>query len=157
MPKNQEVYLSWEAPEFRHYPKNFGWYLTLLIVAGLVIFYQLLQKDLFGAFTVVVLTFFIWAFARQQPKTVTINITDKGLNIDDTHIPYHEIKHFWVVDTENHRTLNLETNAYLNRIVILQLEDQDPDELRDFLLEVLPEHPEPRETLVQRIMHRLKF
>src|SRR5438132_9393448 len=133
MANNQKVFLSWEAPEFRHYPKNFGWYLTLLIVAGLILLYQILQKDFFGAFTVVVLTIFIWIFARQQPRNVTISVTDKGLNIDDSHLPYQEIKQFWVVDTENHRTLNLETNAYLNRLVILQLEDQDPDEVRDLL------------------------
>jgi hypothetical protein len=63
-----------------------------------------------------------------------------------------------VVNSENHKTLNLETTTYINNLVILELEDQNPEEIRSFLQDYLPEHPQnTRETFAQKLMHKLKF
>ncbi len=153
----EDINIGWEAPEFRHYPKNFAWYLTLFIIIGMIIMYLILQKDFFGAVTVAILTVFIVLFASQKPKNVQIGLSNKGLHIDSLHIPYKNIKHFWLVHNDNHKTLNMETTAYLNNMIVLELADQEPSEIREFLLEQLPENEGAAETLVQRIIHRFRF
>ena len=92
-----------------------------------------------------------------RPKTVTVRITTVGLHIDDTQIPFNNIKQFWIVDNDNHKTLNIETTAYLNHQLAIELEDQDADEVHEILSELLPEKEEQAETMAQRISHRLKF
>lgn len=154
--KNQQI-ISWEAPEYKHYEKNLGWYTTLIAVAILVIGYELLQRDFFAAIVMLILAGFVWFFSRQKPKTITISLSGKGVHLDELQIPYQQIKHFWIVNNERHKTLNIETTAYLNNLLVLELETQDPETLRQFLLRVLPEHAETQETLSQKIIHHLKF
>ncbi len=159
MASREQIIMSWQAPEFRHYPKNFAWYLTLYIIATFIIGFLIIQRDIFGAISILILTVFIVIFSQQRPRNVEVTITNKGIALDETYIPNSTIKHYWVVDTTTHQTLNLETTSYLNRTVIIQLAGVDPDDLRDTLGELLQHHPdeEASETLAQRVMHTLRF
>ncbi len=62
-----------------------------------------------------------------------------------------------MVQTEHHKTLNFETTTLINRTVVIELGEKDPDEIRELLLQHLPEHPDNNETTTQKIMHKLKF
>ncbi len=157
MVKKITTFLTWEAPEFRHYPKNIAWYITLLFIVGLLALYQIFQRDWFGAISISIIAAFVVLYARHKPGMMAVQITDAGIHLGDTHIPYTHIKHFWIVHNENHQVLNIETTAYINHMLSVELEDQDPDEVRDILQEMLPEHTETAETLAQKIAHRFKF
>ena len=39
----------------------------------------------------------------------------------------------------------------------VELESQDPEQAREYLLQYLPEHSETQETPIQKVMHRFKF
>lgn len=157
MPNQDKIYFTWQAPEFKHYHKNFFWYIVFgLIVAGLVIF-SLLHSDYFGAITTVILALLVLYFTRRKPGIVPIKITNRGFHINDIHIPYRYVKKFYIVESEHHRTINLETNTYLNHTVIIELADQNPEPIREFLVNILPEHEEPEPTFSQRIAHKFKF
>ncbi len=158
MSKNiPETIIEWQAPEFRHYPKNAAWFITFVIIAGLLVFYQVFQKDWFGAISVGVISILFGVFALHRPGVVTVKISTLGLHIDDTQIPFNNIKQFWIVDSENHKTLNIETTAYINHQLSIELEDQDSGEVQEILEELLPEKDEQHETVAQRIAHKLKF
>ena len=149
--------LKWEAPEFKHYHKNFGWYFTFWSVITLIVIYQIINKDVFGAFSVGFIAILGAILLKQKPENVEIRLTNTGLHIDDIHIAYKNMRHFWVVNTEDHRTLNIETTAYLNNFLIIELEEQDPETIRNILLPVVPEHEMTTPTTTQRIMHLLKM
>ncbi|HAG27382.1 TPA: hypothetical protein DCG61_01200 [Patescibacteria group bacterium] len=148
---------KWEAPEFRHYPKNPAWYITMFIVVGLLIAYQIILGDWFGAVSLIILGIIISFFARQTPKHVEMEISDQGIHISGDLIPYNRIKHFWIIDDHEHKVLNIETTAYLNHQLAIELEDEDADEIREFLIDILPEHSEIEPTSAQKIAHRFKF
>ncbi|QQS22666.1 hypothetical protein IPM19_03480 [bacterium] len=156
-PKQPLNVFEWDAPEFRHYPKNPAWYITLLILVALLITYEIIANDYFGAISLAVVAGFVIFFGRQIPKQIPIRISDQGIHINNDLIPYQRIKHFWVVDDAAHKTLNIETTAYLNHQLTIELEDMDSDEVREFLADVLPEHEEPQPTTMQKISHRIKF
>jgi hypothetical protein len=150
--------ISWEAPEFKFYEKSAGWYVTLISISILLIgFFVLIQKDIFASITMGIITLLIIFFSRQTPRTVTVELNSKGINHGAAHMPYKQIKHFWVVDKEHHKTLNFETSSYLNKIMVIELNEQDPDEVREFLLSFLIEHPDTEPTTAQRVMHWFKF
>ncbi len=157
MPSKDEFLIAWEAPEFKHYHKNAAWYITLGAAAILIIGYMLIQRDLFGAITILILGIFIVFFSLQRPERITVGFSKKGVHIGELHLPYKTIKYFWVVHNERHKTLNMETTAYLNRLIIVELEDQDPEFIRAFLLQAVPEHENTQETFAQKVMHHLKF
>ena len=157
MPKEPITVFEWEAPEFKHYPKNPAWYITLFIIVCLLVFYQFIQKDYFGGVSLILIGVLVVFFARQTPGHVPMQITDKGVHINDDLIPYQRIKHFWVVDDGTHKTLNFETTAYLNSEITVELENLDAEEVRDFLIDILPEHEVTEPTTAQKIAHRFKF
>ncbi len=149
--------IAWQAPEYRHYDKNIAWYITFVILFVLFFAYLIIQGDWFGAISVGLLGALTVAFSRQKPKLIDIVLSDKGVHLEDLHIPYSHIRHFWIVDNEHHKLLNIETTTYLNNEIGILLEDQDPELVREMLIAVLPEHTETDETLAQRIAHKFKF
>lgn len=157
MARQPETIIEWQAPEFRHYPKNAAWFITLGIIVALILAYELFQHDWFGAISLVIITFLFTAFALHRPKIINVQISTHGLHIDDTHIPYNRIKQFWIIDNDRHKTLNIETTAYLNHLMSIELHEQDVDEIQELLEELLPEKEEANETLSQRIAHRFRF
>lgn len=157
MPKEIQNYITWQTPEFKHYHKNLGWHITFWGIVTLIIGYQIVTKDYFGALSVFLIAGFAAYLLKQRPGIVEVRITDQGMHIDELQIPYKNMRHFWIVDTETHRTLNIETSAYLNRFIILELEDQDPEIIRQILAKSVPEHDSTEPTLVQKLMHRLNL
>lgn len=153
----EKPYLSWEAAEFRHYPKNMAWYITMGIVVLLILAFEILQKDFFGAISLAVIAIFIIIFAMHKPSVIKIELTSEGIHIERSFIPFAQMKYFWIVNNENHKTLNIETTAYINRTILVELENQDSDEVRGVMLQEVPEHSSTEETFVQRLIHRLKF
>jgi hypothetical protein len=155
--QNQKT-ISWQAPEFRHYEKDPAWYVTLTAISVLIVGFFIIQKDYFGAITMAIIGAMLVFFSRQTPQIVDIELNDKHIKFGNMVFPYKHLKSFWVVNSENHKTLNLETTTYINNLVILELEDQNPEEIRSFLQDYLPEHPQnTRETFAQKLMHKLKF
>ena len=150
--------ISWQAPEFRHYPKNTGWYVTLISVGILVIaFFAFILNDIFGAVCLAVIGALVIIFSRHTPKEVEIELNSRGIRFGQLTYPYKQIKYFWLVTNEKHNTLNFHTSALLNNIVVLELEGQDPEEIRQFLGIHIVEHPQTDETFAQRMMHLFKF
>lgn len=157
MAKPAETIIEWQAPEFRHYPKNAAWFITFVIVVAMLVVYQIYQNDWFGAISVIIMAVLIAIFALHKPSIVTVRISTHGIHIDDSHIPYTHIKEFWIVDNDNHKTLNLETTAYMNHMLAIELNEQDADEVQEILSELLEEKADAKETVAQQIAHRFKF
>lgn len=149
--------ISWEAPEFKDYQKNPAWYATLIIIAGLIVAYEIFQQDWFGAVSIAIIAGFIFGFARQKPSIVPIIIDAKGISVNKIEVPFTTMKHFWIVEDANHHTLNIETNAYINRTVIVELENQDPQIIREIMKAKVTEHESVEPTIAQKIMHRIGF
>lgn len=157
MSEENKVHFAWEAPEFKLYEKSLFWYAALCIIVLLLSVYQLMVADYFGSLSMLILGALIILFARRKPEIVQITLDDEGVGIGDLHFPYRHFKHFWIVDTPEHKTLNLEASTYLTQTVILELEDQDPDKIRKFILKHVPETERTLPSFSQRISHRFRF
>ena len=156
--KEKQNEISWTAPEFIHYPKSPLWFFLLTVVGLGLVMYFLWQKDFLTAMMFTLLFVIVFYFAKTRPKTVKITLDGRGVKLNDSSIPYQQIKNFWIVyDPPTVKILNFETNAYLNRFLTLQLEDEDPIKIREFLLQYLPEELNRQEQLSSKISRTLKF
>lgn len=147
----------WQAPEFRHYEKTYGWYVSAVALTILLSGFFVIQNDLFAAVTMVIMGIIVILFSRRKPEIMNIELNSKGVRFGNLLFPYKQLQYFWIVNNERHKTVNFHTNTYLNNTIILELEDQDPDQIREFLLQYLPEHTATQETPVQRLIHTVKF
>ncbi len=157
MPTSPNKNFSWQAPEFRYYEKNSVWYTTLLAVCVVVIGFFIIEGDWFAAITIFILAGCVVYFSRQKPETIKVELSTVALHFGNMVFPYKQLKHFWIVNNHNHKTLNFETSTVLHNTIVVELMDQNENEVRTFLLQYIPEHHETRETFVQKISHKLKF
>ena len=148
---------TWHSREFVYYEKSTGWYITFTAIILMLIAYNIFLKDYFAALTFFLIGLATWYFAQIKPSIVEVSISDKGIYFDETHIPYASIKRFWIVHHQKAKALHLETTAYLNRFMVIQLEDQDPEVIRDILIEFIPQTPDNEETLTRRLARKFKF
>ena len=150
--------ISWDAWEFKHYAKSLGWYVTLVSIFILLIaFFVIVESDIFAAVCLGIIGILIIIFSRQLPQRVTIGLTDKGVHFGNLFYPYKQLKYFWVVNNDRHKTVNITTSALVNNTVILEIENEDPAAITDFLTQYLPEHHLTEETTAQKVMHKFKF
>ncbi|OGF02211.1 MAG: hypothetical protein A3G07_02295 [Candidatus Doudnabacteria bacterium RIFCSPLOWO2_12_FULL_47_12] len=150
--------LAWTAPEFVHYPKSKIWFFVLGVAGSLLVVYFLFQRDFLTGMMFVLLLAMAFLFAKSKPRQINIALTAQGIKLNDTLLPYKQVKVFWMIyQPPEVKTLNFETSAYLNRFLTLQLEDQDPVLVRNFLLEYLPEDLDREERLSDKISRTLKF
>lgn len=150
--------ITWTAPEFIHYPKSKWWFaVTALVGIGLATYFFIQKEFLTGALFLLLLAIVAY-FGRMPPRMIRIELTPHGIKINESLLPYQQIKSFWMVyQPPVVKTLNFETTAYLNPNYTLQLMDEDPVKIRKFLLEYLPEDLDRGEAISDKLTRTLKF
>ncbi|MBI2607454.1 MAG: hypothetical protein HYW51_01365 [Candidatus Doudnabacteria bacterium] len=160
--KNKKQHLpktiSWEAQEFIQHKKSTGWYLGfVLISAGLLIF-ALFTKSIITIITFTLLVIVVYIFSLQSPRQITHTLSSSGITVGNLLYPFKNIKSFWIVYRPPEvKTLNFETTAYLNNQVAIQLDSQDPIEVKLFLEQYLIEDLDREESLSDIISRNIKF
>ncbi len=150
--------IAWEAPEFIHYPKSVWWFAVIAIAGTGLVIYFLFEKNFMTATLFVLLLVMTFFYAKKKPKTWRIELGGSGLKLSNMSIPYGQIKNFWIVyEPPEVKTLNFETTARINRYITLQLMNQNPVEIRKFLLEYLPEDLEREEQFADKLARTFKF
>lgn len=148
---------SWTAPEYQHYQKNPAWYITFCAVLILIVGFEIIQGDYFGGICLGILGGLAIYLSTYQPKDIDISISQKGIHLGELFIPHNKIKHFWIVDSPHHKTLNLSTNALMQNMVVVELADQDPEEIREKLAGLITEVEKDQPTLSQKVTKWLRF
>ncbi|MCL5436093.1 MAG: hypothetical protein M1275_03360 [Patescibacteria group bacterium] len=157
MPQKQTI--SWKAPEYTFFQKSSAWYVVVGVIGLGCLIYAVSNQDYVMLITLGVM-FAVGAWLSfKKPKTITITLNQRGVSISGVLFPFETVlKKFWIhYHPPLQKTLNFETTNYLNRDITLELEDQDPLEIRSFLLEHMNEDIDREETYFDRLLRALKF
>jgi len=150
--------VTWQAPEYFTFKKDPGWYVTLSLLAILisVFFYFVLHKWL-PVIVTLLSAVVLFTFGHHDPRIITYSISNKGIKISRLFHPFKGLKSFWFVGNEAGLALYIETVSRLQPSLILQIQGQNPDEIRAALQRHLPEKPSGREDTIDRIARYIKF
>jgi len=154
-----QAVLTWEAPEFVQHEK--GWLWFLLAGIGLIGFciYSVYTDNwtLFIALAVIALLY-MWQHFSTKPKITRIIVSRIGIKAGDNEYPYHNIKAFWLLYNPPHiKQLHLRFNTGLKPDVILQLKEQEPGELREYLCSQIREIEGMQESLTDNLIRIFKL
>jgi len=134
------VVLSWVAPEAIRHERGKKWkvIMSLLVIVSTVggIYYNA------WTFSLVILTFaFVYGTIKlEHPKDVEVKISEIGIKIGGRKYAFGRIKAFWVIYEPPYvKTLNIRVQGKFNEDITIQLNGQDPSEVREYLLEKIPE------------------
>ncbi|MBX4188160.1 MAG: hypothetical protein KW793_03425 [Candidatus Doudnabacteria bacterium] len=150
--------IIWQAPEFKEYAKHPLWFVGFSLTVALLVLFGIFTKSWTTSVVFLLMGILGVVYASQRPRTITVKVNGLGVQVDNLMYSFKTIKKFWIVYYPPEvKVLYLETSAYLNRIMKLELLNQDPIELRDFLKTYVEEDLEGEENLVDVISRKIKF
>lgn len=154
--------LAWEAPEFVHHEKGFGWLLSVwliaIILAGASLWYY--QVTFLGVLSVVVILAAALALSTQgrlKPEIIRITIDGQGVTMKGHLYAWGDLKSFWLVFLPTTQALYIETTHRLVPIITILLGKTDPEQVRSLLLDRLPEQSDRAEQFSDRLSRLIRF
>lgn len=154
---HEEIFFSWEAPEFLEHERDLKWYISAGILALGLLAYSLYTKDWFFVVVIIILIIILSHHLRVKPKIRTYGIARTGIYVDKRFYSYDQIHSFWIVYQPPVKTINiLFSKGYLPPLTI-QLEDQDPVLIKNILKKFIPEQEKRGESFWDKTLRILKF
>jgi len=137
----QTKILEWDAIEFNHRPKSNDWYwaLGIAVIAGCVL--AIISKNYLLAILLFVGGILIGLSAEKPHPGVHVEISERGIRMNDQLYPYESIASFWMYrDHHGHDRIIVTTSRAVMPLRSITLPPDVPaTELREFLLHFIPE------------------
>lgn len=149
--------IEWSAPEFEYYRKNRSWFATVGVIAAGLFIWAVFSKNLIFAFLIILSCFSVIAFALKRPNYLNLAITPKGIKINKTLYAFDNLRSFWIFyQPPLVRELSVRSQKTIMPYIKIPLGEQNPVEIRRFLLKYLPEKKH-KESLIDNLARQLKF
>ncbi len=146
LPEVEEAIISaqdhfvWEAPSHTYHERTSGWYLAASIVALLFVAYAVWTANFLFAFIILLMAMLVVLGGTEKPHQVLCQIGDTGIVWAGKLHPYNDIEQFAVVyQPPIAKVLYIDFNSTLKPRLRIPLEDQDPLDVRNHLLQYLTE------------------
>ncbi|HBO16528.1 MAG: hypothetical protein UR69_C0002G0110 [Candidatus Moranbacteria bacterium GW2011_GWE2_35_2-] len=153
---HNDVLIQWQGPEYENYPKDKRWYMITSFVLVVIIAYALITNSPLMAITFILIGIVGFVYLQRDPQICTYAITSRGVIVEKELYDFEDIKSFWIMYKEPHqRILSLHTEGMLIPYVHIPMHQKDPDQIREILLEFIPEKrqfPSAIDTL-ERLLH----
>ena len=125
------------------------------MAVGLQLF---LYMNFIGALTLAFVGGLIYYVAQRKPDTMRYRIMLDGVALNNTLYHYQDLENFNVIyEPGEVKTVIFRSKRRLSPYIHMEIGDADPVEIRDVLLEFLPEDQELEEPLVDIIARRVGF
>jgi hypothetical protein len=147
---------QWSAPEFEVYEKSARWYLLFAFFIALMVTYALYTNGPIMAITFILIGIVGYIYLQKDPRIITFSITTKGVTADKEMYLYENIHSFWVFYDPHHtRTISLHTKASMLPYVHIPIQDENPVELRELLIQNIPEIKQDPGLIdaIERVLH----
>ncbi len=148
--------LTWKTIEHLHTEKTADWYWIVTIVTISIALIAIIMNNIIFAILILVSSFTLSLFASRRPKIVSVLIDKYGITFGETRHPYTELKSFWVETNEHYPKIILKPQKTFAHFIVIYIDDIDPEDVRETLLEFLPEekHVEP---ILEKLLFYLGF
>jgi len=132
--------------------------LAVLIIA------IILLKNLLFSIIIVFAVFTIYIYAKKEPREIKFIVSGKGVQIDNTIYKFDELKSFWIFynpaspagGPPDVKEISLRSKKTFMPYLKIPLGDQNPVEVRKFLLRFLPERKH-QESIIDEWARRVRF
>jgi hypothetical protein len=150
--------VSWKAPEYEKHQKGIIWSVCAALIAVFFIYYGFKNQAWTFSMAVIAAVFAYIVYWNQEPKKTKITVSEIGIKIGSYKIPYSNMKAFWIVYHPPFiKTLNIRTSDTFTPDVVIQLDGQDPTEVRKYFVRQAPEWEGKQENFMDSLTRFLKL
>lgn len=155
---HNKLLFSWRAPEFINHQRSRRWFWIAGILILILVLYALYTNSATMAIVFIVLAGVYYLTHNQEPKIIDIKVTALGIYVDQKFYPYNQINSFWVVYHPPFvQTVNLRLGNKSFTKIVIQLDRQNPVEVREALAKEIPEIEGEGESLEDAITRLLRL
>ena len=148
---------EWQAPEFSKKKKAKSWFIVPGIITIALGVFALLTDNILFLIAIVLAFFIFYIYANKEPRIIKFRINEKGVEIDDKLHDFDSLRSFWIFyDPPEQKELSLRSRKTFLPYIRLSLEKENPNEIRKFLLNYIPEKRH-RESIIDIWMRRIGF
>jgi len=152
------VLMRWTPLEYQFESKEENWYLAGGVIAAIFISGAILFRNYLMAVTFFLLAVVIYIYSERKPHKIPVELREFGIRVGAKFYSFRDLSRFWIIYRPGDlKTLTIETNNLFNPTVSIQIEDQDPNKIRDILKDRLYEDLDHQESSVDRIARNLKL
>lgn len=135
-----EILAFWNFPEHTQHQRGSRWYIFFIIVIGLLLFYSYKTNNILFAVIIIMSAVFLTMHNRSEPRLMELKITEDGILLNDIFYNYSDFKNFAIIYRPSEvKNLYFEFKGTFRPRLTIPLEDQNPNKLRNILLEHLEE------------------
>ncbi|HET8574656.1 MAG TPA: hypothetical protein VFM02_00595 [Candidatus Paceibacterota bacterium] len=148
--------VSWRAPEYIYREKSTDWYWILgIITIAFAILAIVLNNLLFGIF-ILIAGFTAAMYGSRKPDILHFHADERGIQMESKLYPYQTLDFFWIDETGEEVILIIESKKRTSPYIIFPVAGIDPDKLRNYLNQFIPEEYIER-PWTEQILDRIGF
>ncbi len=149
--------IEWTAPEFEKHEKSSLWFMVLGIVTLIFLIITIILKNYTFAIVILLLVFCVYLYTKKEPREINFSLSHRGVSIGDKLYAYNELKSFWIFyEPPRLKQLSLQSKKVFSPYIRVPLANQNPNQIRIFLLKYLPEI-EQEESLIDILSDKIGF
>ena len=145
-----QTLLSWRAPARPYRKKDRSYYTTvalLIVLISLIAFFAG-EKLLIGV--ILAIGFVVYVLNFVPPEEVENRISTQGITIGDHFYHWQELDSFWIEQKDGHSILSVLTLLRFPGLLMLLLDNIDPEEVKTTCARFLPFHEIAPKSMVQK-------
>lgn len=129
---------SWVAPERVFVARDKKWFGNLAILGLLLLVITLFLRDFLLMGVILAVLFVFYILATVPPEKVENKITTQGLVIHNHSYLWEELADFWFSEKYGQELLKIETYLRFPPELVLLIDKEDKDKIRDLLAKYIP-------------------
>ena len=154
-----KVLSQWSFPETVRHARGQAWFITMGIVAALLVIYAIVTMNFLFALIIVLAAAITMLHHYREPIVVACTLYELGVEVGHKFWSYKDLKKFWIIYEPPHvKKLYFIWQTAMKPILSVPLGDQNPLKVRELLGRYLEEDLEKeREPLTEGIARVLKL
>lgn len=148
---------SWQSPEFMRYEKDKKWSFYVVLISVILIGVFVLLKQWSGAALILVASIVLSILSNAKPKTVKCAIYNEGVVVNEKVYTFTQFKKFWISGTPDLPKIVFQLTGAFSGIVNLPMQNEDPEQIRLFLVKHVPEETDHVDDVSEVINRIFRF
>jgi len=154
---DENAILRWKAPDYYTFEKSPLWSLAIGLLAIILSLVLIYTSNYFPVIIIILAVIVTFQVAHEKPKTQEFAIDKGGVLSRETYFPFLELKSFWIARHDRKTVLYLEPVNRIKSSIVIPLGKQNSTEVRNFLLQYLPEKLEGGELISDKLIRIFKL
>lgn len=137
---SEDVLAHWQAPEYEVFERDKKWYIYITLALAFIIGYAIYTNGIVMAITFILIGVVGYIHINKEPRTLDFMITRAGVLAGREIYEFDNLLSFWIFyEPDGKRAISLHTKSHLVPYVYIPIHEEDPAELREILMEHVPE------------------